>query len=160
MAMGQKQPNNADKERARALLVTDTVASVARQLGRPWSTIKDWKKEFERDKSFVELREERKKKFVNDAWDLIDMSRKIIERRLERALEGEDVLDELCEMVVEGVTPEKKKAIRDKFTALKLDNMKDVAVVLGTIYDKQALANKEPTSIVDGDIAIKKFEDL
>lgn len=160
MARGQKQPNNADKERARALLLTDTVASVARQLGRPWSTIKDWKREFERDDSFVKLREKRKEKFVNDAWNLIDMSRRIIERRLVRALEGEEILDELCEEILEDVTPEKKKAIRDKFTALKLENIKDVAVVLGTIYDKQALANKEPTSIVDGEVAVKKFEDL
>ena len=160
MARGQKQPNNADKERARALLLTDTVASVARQLGRPWSTIKDWKREFERDDSFVKLREKRKEKFVNDAWNLIDMSRRIIERRLVRALEGEDILDELCDEILEDVTPEKKKAIRDKFTALKLENIKDVAVVLGTIYDKQALANKEPTSIVDGEVAVKKFEDL
>ena len=160
MARGQKQPNNADKERARALLLTDTVASVARQLGRPWSTIKDWKREFERDDSFVKLREKRKEKFVNDAWNLIDMSRRIIERRLVRAIEGEDILDELCDEILEDVTPEKKKAIRDKFTALKLENIKDVAVVLGTIYDKQALANKEPTSIVDGEVAVKKFEDL
>lgn len=160
MARGQKQPNNADKERARALLLTDTVASVARQLGRPWSTIKDWKREFERDDSFVKLREKRKEKFVNDAWNLIDMSRRIIERRLVRALEGEDILDELCNEILEDVTPEKKKAIRDKFTALKLENIKDVAVVLGTIYDKQALANKEPTSIVDGEVTVKKFEDL
>lgn len=160
MARGQKQPNNADKERARALLMTDTVASVARQLGRPWSTIKDWKKEFERDDSFVELRDERKKRFVNDAWDLIDMSRKIIARRLERALDGEDVLDELCDEIMQDVTPEKRKAIRDKFTALKIENVKDIAVVLGTIYDKQALANKEPTNILDGEVSVKKFEDL
>ena len=160
MARGQKQPNNADRERARALLLTDTVASVARQLGRPWSTIKDWKKEFERDNSFVKLREERKKKFVNDAWDLIDMSRRIIARRLERALDGEDVLDELCDEIMQDVTPEKRKAIRDKFTALKIENVKDIAVVLGTIYDKQALANKEPTNILDGEVSVKKFEDL
>ena len=160
MAKGQKTPNNKEKERARALLTTDTVASVARQLGRPWTTIYGWKKEFEKDGSFEELREERKKQFINDAWDLIDMSRKIIERRLERALEGEDALDELCDLLVSEVTPEKKKAICAKFAALKLDNVKDIAVVLGTLYDKQALANKEPTSIVDGDLSVKKFEDL
>ena len=52
MAKGQKTPNNKEKERARALLTTDTVASVARQLGRPWTTIYGWKKEFEKDGSF------------------------------------------------------------------------------------------------------------
>nr|DAI27434.1 MAG TPA: hypothetical protein [Caudoviricetes sp.] len=45
-------------------------------------------------------------------------------------------------------------------SAIKIESVKELAVVLGTLYDKQALANKEATAIVEGNIAVKKFEDF
>lgn len=138
MARGRKEDNEQIKEQARVLLLTDTVASVARKLNRPWSTIDSWRKEFEKEDenhgdSFVRLREKRKEKFINDSWKLIDKCNTLIDRKLQKALDRGD---------------------EDKTDIGKLTN------ILGTLYDKQALANKEATTIVDGNVALRKFEDL
>ena len=47
-----------------------------------------------------------------------------------------------------------------KLAKIKVEDVKSLATVLGTLYDKQALANKEATAIVEGSITVKKFEDF
>lgn len=186
MAQGKKY-NDDVKERAFALLAcNNSVAYVAKELDLPYSTVKTWEKNFlaqsealaQQEKGqddgslsdevaksndeldLAKLRKKKKEEFVASAWGLISKCETLIERRLTRALESEKAIDELCEMLAGEVTPEKKKAIYAKFSTIKIENVKDLAVILGTLYDKQALANKEPTSIVDGELSVKKFEDL
>ena len=74
-----------------------------------------------------ERRREKKIEFVNSAWTIIGEGMKIIEDKLIRCQLGQ----------------EKIKA-------------KDIAVIVGTMYDKQALALGESTD----NVAVKKFEDL
>ena len=169
MARGQKY-NDDLKEKAFALLaVNNSVSYVAKELGLPRTTVKTWKEIYDKeavergDPTIADLRQENKKRFVEDAWRLIDKTKTLLERRLDRALENEDELDELleeiCKLGNKELPNEQRKAIYQKIKSLKLEQTKELAVVLGTLYDKQALANKEPTSIVDGDMAVK-FEDM
>ena len=101
---------------------------------------------------------------MNDAWRLIDKTKTLLERRLDRAIESEDELDklvdEICKLDNKQLTNEQRKSLYLKVKSLKLEQAKELAVVLGTLYDKQALANKEATAIVEGNIAIKKFEEF
>ena len=170
MAKGKKY-NDDIKEKALALLAVNNNAShVAKELGLPKTTVFTWKKEYnERSKengeeTIEQLRNENKKKFVNDAWRLIDKTKTLLERRLDRAIESEDELDELveeiCKLDNKELTNEQRKALYSKIKSLKLEQTKELAVVLGTLYDKQALANKEATAIVEGNITVKKFEDF
>ena len=48
----------------------------------------------------------------------------------------------------------------DKLKALKNFKLSELSTLIGTMYDKQALANKEATTIVGGNITVRKFEDL
>lgn len=109
----------------------------------------------------VKARELSKKQFVEKAWGLINKSQTLIERRLDRAINSENELDKILDEVMcldhKELTDNERKALAKKIMQLKVENIKDLAVVLGTIYDKQALANKEPTSIIDG--KVKKFEE-
>ncbi len=172
MAQGKKY-NDDIKEKAFALLACNNNAmDVAKQLGIKYTTIKTWEKKYlEKSKELAEkrakggdsyevtksesefdlerLRNENKKKFVDDAWRLIDKTKTLLERRLDRAIESEDELDKLVEEISRLDNKE-----------LKLEQAKELAVVLGTLYDKQALANKEATAIVEGNVTIKKFEDF
>lgn len=170
MARGQKY-NDDLKEKAFALLaVNNSVSLVAKELGLPRSTVKSWKEDYDKkaeisgEPTIANLRQENKKRFVADAWRLIDKTKTLLERRLDRALTNEDeldeLLDEICKLDNKELSNEQRKAMYQKVKSLKLEQTKELAVVLGTLYDKQALANKEATAIIEGDITVKKFEDF
>ncbi len=170
MAKGQKY-NDDIKERAIALLtVNNSVSYVARELGLPRSTVKSWKEAFDREAekggedTIAKLRQKKKEDFINDAWKLIDLSKGVLEKRLTRARDNEEALDELvdeiCKLDYKTLTSQQRQALYMKLAKIKVEDVKSLATVLGTLYDKQALANKEATAIVEGSITIKKFEDF
>ncbi len=182
MAKGKKY-NDDIKEKAFALLATNNNPQViADELKIPYTTIKTWEKKWlkesengskngnsggdtkNNEKNLVELRKKKKEEFVENAWGLIDKVRTLLERRLDRAITSEDKIDELVEEITQldhkSLTDNQRKALYSRIAAIKLDNVKELSVVLGTLYDKQALANKEATQIVEGNITVKKFEDF
>lgn len=170
MAKGQKY-NDDIKERAIALLtVNNSVSYVARELGLPRSTVKSWKEAFDKEAeasgedNIAKLRQKKKEDFIKDAWKLIDLSKGVLEKRLTRARDNEEALDELvdeiCKLDYKTLTSQQRQALYMKLAKVKVEDVKSLATVLGTLYDKQALANKEATAIVEGSITIKKFEDF
>ena len=188
MARGKKY-NDDIKEKAFALLaVSNNVQYVADELGLKYSTVKTWEKqflaksrEFEEKQSenpeggeetitnsdeldLVKLRKKKKEEFVNDSWNLIGKIKTLLERRLDRAIGSENVIDELLAEITsldrKELTDAQRKSLYMKISTIKVESVKELSVVLGTLYDKQALANKEATSIVEGNIGVRKFEDL
>lgn len=183
MAQGKKY-NDDIKEKAFALLAcNNSVADVARELKLPYTTVKTWQIKFieqskelaqqeiengERDersdeKDLVRLRQKKKEEFINEAWNLVSKTKTLIERRLDRAIESEDVIDQILDEILsldkEDLSDQQRRSICSKISAIKIENVRELAIVLGTLYDKQALANKEPTAVFDGSMTIK-FEDL
>lgn len=71
--------------------------------------------------NFETLREQKKAEFIQEAWETVKRIHLKINEKL-------DTLD---------------------FEQLKKVNIRDLAVALGTIYDKQALASGEPTTITE-----------
>lgn len=170
MAKGQKY-NDDIKERAFALLaVNNSVSYVARELGLPRSTVKSWKEAYDKEAekngedTIAKLRQKKKEDFVTDAWNLISKIKTILERRLDRAIDSEDEIDALVDEITQldhkQLTDSQRKALYMRISAIKIESVKELAVVLGTLYDKQALANKEATAIVEGEVVVKKFEDF
>lgn len=170
MAKGQKY-NDDIREKAIALLtVNNSVSFVARELGLPRSTVKSWKEAFDKEAeesgedNIAKLRQKKKEDFINDAWKLIDLSKGVLEKRLTRARDNEEALDELvdeiCKLDYKTLTSQQRQALYMKLAKIKVEDVKSLATVLGTLYDKQALANKEATAIVEGSITVKKFEDF
>lgn len=164
MARGSKH-NEVLKEKAYALLTVKSVSEVAKELNLPYSTVKTWKKSFESndENDFAELRQKNKRAFVTDAWAMISQIKKILERRINRALENEDEIDSLVDEVLrlsnENMNDTQRKAFLRRINAIKLDDVRELSILLGTLYDKQALASKEATAIIEGDMLVKKFED-
>ena len=155
MAQGKKYGDEI-RERAFALLTcNNSVAEVARALNLPYSTVKTWHKDFliksaelaEKEKNgetdgrnsneldLVKLRQQEKEKLVRNAWRIIGKSQTLIERRIDKALNNPDNPE--CEMGV-----------------------RELSTVLGTLYDKQALACKDATEVVEGSVVLTRFEDL
>ena len=175
MAKGQKY-NDDIREKAIALLtVNNSVSFVARELGLPRSTVKSWKEAFDKEAeesgedTIAKLRQEKKKDFIDRAWKLIEDSLSVAQKRVTRELEFEDNVD----VVAEALKKSSKKIeeetgvgwfellnLIDKLKALKNFKLSELSTLIGTMYDKQALANKEATTIVGGNITVRKFEDL
>lgn len=150
MAQGKKY-NDDIKEKAFALLVcNNSVADVARKLDLPYSTVQTWlnkyiaqseklaRQEKDGDHNYehdlVKLRQQKKEEFIRNAWRTIGKAHTLIEKRIDRAIENPD--DPECEI-----------------------NVRELSTVLGTLYDKQALACKDATSIVEANATVR-FEDL
>ena len=186
MARGQKY-NDDIKEKAFALLaVNNNVQEVAKQLDLPYNTVKTWEKKFLKEaeeqqkvkaeaennqeaednqdtnlrtENLVELRNKKKKEFVDSSWNIISKAQTLLERRITRALENEDELDNLVSEIEQldykDLSQEQRKALHRKMAAIKVEDVGKLATMLGTLYDKQALANNEATSKVDGVIRIE-----
>lgn len=186
MAQGKKYGDEI-REKAFALLATNlTVQEVSKELNIPYTTVKTWNDKWlkqsengeepkvsaesdspitkQDELNLAKLRNEKKKQFVEDAWRLIGKTRTILERRLDRAIADEEALDQLVDEIMQldykELNGEQRKALYAKLSKIKVEDLKALSTVLGTLYDKQALANKEATTIVEGTVEIKKFEDL
>ena len=160
MSKGKKYPPEI-KEKAIALLtVNGNAAETARQLGIPESTVDTWLKKLrsgadDMADEFAELRAKKKQEFVRSAWKNIELATKILTKRLSRALDEEEKVDSLLIDEVEELSKEERKTLLRKVSALKVEDISKLSITLGTLYDKQALANEEPTA----EVRIKGFED-
>lgn len=118
------------REKALAMRTINSRAYVARELGIPTSTIQNWEIEAAKD-------EEKNTK-------LVEIREKKRQEFIDLAWQGiEEGTKQLVELINSG---ELKPG--------------ELNTIVGTLFDKRALANKEPTQIVDGELSIKKFEDF
>lgn len=164
--MGKRQKYTDDiKEKARALLsVGGGTSYVARQLNIPEATVRLWKKTFDATSpadgdGLEELRRKNKEQFIKDAWQDIKLAGEIIHKRLYRAAKDEERIDKLMMAVAidSELGPKQKKEIMSKLLDLKISDVGKISTVLGVLYDKQALACKDATTVLESNF---KFEDL
>lgn len=107
-----------------------------------------------------EVRNEKKKSFIDKSWRIIEDAQKVLERRVSRAVHKEDVIDEIISIVEERsgqMKDEEKQRILRRIEGLRLDDVRAITSIIATLYDKQALASGDPTLNVSGGV---KFEDL
>lgn len=131
--------NGSKQETARQIKEKTGVAVAA-------NTITDWINKKPPD-GFDELREEKKRGFIENANAIIDKGMQIMDRRFTRALEQEQEIDELIGMVSEtdDMSDKQKDSVTRKLSALQLHDIKALTTAIGTLYDKRALAQGEST---------------
>lgn len=165
--MAYAKYSNEERIMAIEMLALYSLNEVSKKTGIPKATLSTWKnggtKESESiSKDFEQIRTEKKQEFVRSAWNSIGLAQKLIHRRLERAVEQENELDELLGIATEEIEdsdmPSSKKykkiqAVSGRIAAFKVEDLKELSITLGTLYDKQALANNECT--VNGSIKIE-----
>lgn len=167
MAQGVKYSEEVKEQALAMLAVSGNVARTAKALGLPEATVRSWKnhraREDEND-SFAKLREKKKKAFIRSAWNNVERANRLIYKRLNRAEKAEKELDEILDLVKgatkEELSEQEKQRIYRTLATLRIDDLAKLSTVLGTLYDKQALAANEATTVVDGKIAVPRFEDF
>ena len=88
-----------------------------------------------------------------------------LEQRIDLATEHENELEEIIDEIwmtdKKEMNETKKKALVAKIAGMQLYSLKELAVAIGTMYDKRALAKGESTSNTDINIKMdKKVEEL
>lgn len=152
-----------DKDRITALellALGHSLSDVSRQLNIPVTTIHNWDKnktegakEIKKELNSEELeriRKEKKEEFVAKANDIIKKGLSLLDKRLTRALEEEESLDELiCELVKKNneneLSTAEIKEIANKLKEMKVQRVSEITTAIGTLYDKQALAQGDAT---------------
>ena len=149
-----KKTGAAKREKARALLYLNpeiTVRELARGAGVGTGTAHTLKKELiaEDPDEFERIRTEKKQQFISEAWEVVGKALKLADKRFSKALEDEEEIEKLILSVQDHeLTQAEKRSLVSRLKALQMTNIRDIAVALGTIYDKQAVASGEPTEIV------------
>lgn len=157
MARGRKT-SEEKREKAKALIYLNPDVSepeLARTVGIGKSTAHYLKKDIiendiGRDK-FESLRDEKKRQFIEEAWEVVGKALRLTNKRFTKALEDESALERIVDIINSDgdLKGTEKQALYRRLKDLQMSNIKDIAITLGTIYDKQALASGEPTQITE-----------
>jgi DNA-binding HxlR family transcriptional regulator len=161
MARGKKY-NDEAKEKALAMLATNNnMAELSKELNIPVSTLCTWKKEHEDNEEFEKLRMKKKSEFISKAWESIEDALKLGNKRVKRALEHEEELDKIIELLIEDneLSNITKQSLIQKLKALQVQGIRDISTYIGTLYDKAALAAGEATVNTDMEINITLSDD-
>lgn len=132
---------NGNKEETARQILAQTGVKVAS------NTIIGWINNRPPD-GFEELRAEKKKDFIESANAIIDKGMQIMDRRFTRALEQEQDIDSIIDVVsADGeLSAKEKEGIVRNLRGLQLHDIKALTTAIGTLYDKRALAQGESTA--------------
>jgi len=155
MASRGKKLEETKKEQAKAIVMLNPDISerdLAREVGIGNSTAHSLKVEIINNDAdaYEQARAAKKKEFIDEAWEVVQKALKLANKRFSKALDDEAEIEALISTIKdEDLTQAQKKSLISRLTALQMTNIRDIAVAMGTIYDKGALAAGEPTVISD-----------
>ena len=144
---GHKQHSEETKELARARVAAgESLSRVARELGIAKSTLHSWLTQADRD-GHQEAREDQKQRFIRQAWESVFKAVTCGDKRMSFLIENADKIDDAIEAVAkaEDLTGKQRAEILKILGSLASIPLKDLAIYIGTIYDKIALASGDVT---------------
>lgn len=165
MARGQKTDTETIYKIMISMFSTGNFNETARQLNVPVKTVEKIYKENKNKEEFAKLCIEKKEEFVENATRIINKASKLLEKRLDTALNSQDELEEIIDHVWQmdkkDFNETQKRAVVNKISKMQLNNLSEITTAIGTLYDKKALAKGDPTANTDIHIKMdKKVEEL
>lgn len=162
---GKKTDNETIYKIMLSVFSTNNFNETARQLKVPAKTVEKIYKENKDKEEFAKLCAEKKEEFAETATRIINKATNLMEKRIDLAEEHENELEELIDEIwmtdKKEMNETKKKALVNKIAGMQLYSIKELAVAVGTMYDKRALAKGETTSNTGITIKMdKKVEEL
>lgn len=162
MAKGKTTDNETVYKIMLSYFVTNNFSETARQLNIPITTVENIYKKNKDKPEFVKLCNEKKKNFVKTADEIIEKGTRLLNRRLDTALERQEELDELLDTVHsiddDDMKPKEKLEIAKKLSRIQLNGLNEITTAIGTLYDKRALAKGESTT--NNSITIKMSDEI
>lgn len=152
MARGVKTDEKKIQEIIASYLLTKSYNATAKELGVSANTVKNVinKQKEENPEEYAKVCEQKKEEFSTQANKIINKALELLDRRMDMALENEDVLDELIYEAMyaddKEIKYQEKQAIAKRIGKLQLNSLSEITTSMGTLYDKMRLANGESTS--------------
>jgi len=146
---------DAQREQIKSLLATGASKnSIAKQCNVSWSTVDLISKE--NPDQFETIREQKRMQFIDKLWTNMEDAIELGHQRIKMAKESSDRAEELIEQMLEGEEVDAQKVMElsnllDKVNSIPLSHL---STYFGTLYDKQALMNGDPTANVGGGLVI------
>ena len=145
--MPRKTYSDEIKETARARVAAgESLSKVARSMGVAKSTLSSWLTQGDRD-GHQEARNDRKAKFINKAWDVIDQALDLSSQKIRLATVSAEKFEPLLQQLVEllqqreDVDAEQIRDIIKSVSRVMNIGLTEISTFTGTIYDKQAKAS-------------------
>ena len=152
MARGKKTSPEVIYQVMTSWAVTNNYNETANALNMAVSSVKKIVQDNKDKPEFVKLCEDKRATFADKATEIIDKGLMLLKRRMDRAIEEEETLDDLIEdiwaMDDKEMSQQTKTATVNKIKNMQLHNLKDITTAIGTLYDKRALAKGEMTQNV------------
>lgn len=151
MPRGVKTNNKTKAKIMTSYALTNSYNATAKELKISDSTVKSV---IENNKEeFKKVQEQKKEEFVDKASEIIDKALELLKRRYNKALDNENELEELIDIVFKANDPEdgeelshkEKLDIAKKIGRLELNNLSEITTSMGTLFDKMRLAKGEST---------------
>lgn len=157
--MGNLKHSEELKEKILAELALGTPATqLSKKYEIPVSTIMTWKGIAKKTSDeFDNLRQEKKKAFVDNAWELINDSMAVAQKRIKRSKDFEDNIDIVASAIKKHSGEISKETglgwfdllnLIKELQTLKNPKLGELSTLIGTMFDKQAVAEGKPTEIV------------
>lgn len=160
MARGVKTDSQMEANIMASYALTNSYNATAKELGISDTTVKSVIKRNEEE--FGKVKEQKKELFQEKANNIIEKQLKLLDRRVNNALENEDTLDEIIEMIwnqdKKELNETQKKAIVRKISKMQLNSLSEITTSLGTLYDKMRLAKGESTANNELSVNIKVID--
>lgn len=143
MPQGVKTPKPKEYDIMVSYAITNSYRATAKELGISDNCVKDViTRNYD---EFSKIQAEKKEDFINRSNRIIDKMTNLLERRVSRALDKEDDIDNIIEEVwsasenkdEEGsISRQEKLELTKKLNKLMLNSMSEITTSMGTIYDK------------------------
>jgi predicted transcriptional regulator len=150
MPKGKQTPPEVIYKVMTSWATTNNYSETARALNMAESTVRKIVSDNKDKEEFARLCDEKKKDFADKATEIIDKGLELINRRLSVALDKQDELDRLIYEIES--SDEEEISYKQKMSAISLiqeaqiQKIKDISTMIGTLYDKRALAKGESTN--------------
>lgn len=162
MPKGQKTDNETIYKVMLSYAVTNNYSETARNLEMPESTVRKIIYNNKDKEEFAKLCEQKKDEFIESADKIIKKGTKLLNKRLDMALEKQEELERLIDSIYDvsdnDMKPKEKLEIAKKISKIQLNNLNEITTAIGTLYDKRALAKGESTENSSFDVNIKVVE--
>lgn len=162
MAKGKKTDNETIYKIMVSMFSTNNFNETSRQLKVPVKTVEKIYKENKDKEEFTKLCMQKKEEFTETATRIINKATDLMEKRIDLATEHENELEEIIDEIwmtdKKEMNENKKKALVAKIAGMQLYSLKELAVTIGTMYDKRALAKGESTVNNKFEVDIKVVE--
>lgn len=166
MPRGKKTSPETVYEIMTSWVITNNYKETARNLNLPVSTVKNIVDNNKDKPEFVKLRNEKINEFSSHASEIIQKGLILLNKRFDRALSSEEDLDVLIDEIFaagkEELSQDEKNRLVNKIKALQLQDIKAITTAIGTLFDKKALADGNPTARTEivGEDKLSKLAEL